>query len=223
MSYILNLETAVEHCSVAIGQFGDQLALKQESGRNEHAARLPVLIQEALKESNIDVTQLNAIAVSIGPGSYTGLRVGLSLAKGMAYALKIPLISIPTLQMMAWGMRQKHPGRKRYYCPMIDARRMEVYTAIYNDDMESVMDTKALIITPDVLTEFVGTNELIIAGNGAAKTKEILSLPNVHFDAINNFNSATYMVVLAQEKLKYNDVEDLPYCEPLYLKQFGEM
>ncbi len=223
MSFILHIETATPACSVAIAEHGDVLALKEELNGMQHSAKLPVLMNAALQEAGIAMAQLQAIAVSMGPGSYTGLRVGLSTAKGLAYALQVPLIGVSTLESMAFGMRAKMPGRKKQYCPMLDARRMEVYTAIYNDELEAVMNPRPMVLNNESLQNELQQHELFFGGSGAEKAKLILQHPHAQFDTTTNFNTAANMVVLAHEKFKQNDFENVSYCEPVYLKEFGEL
>jgi tRNA threonylcarbamoyladenosine biosynthesis protein TsaB len=214
MINILNIETATRNCSVSISQNGQILACKEiaEVGFS-HAEKLHVFIEEILKEAQITFQDLSAIAVSKGPGSYTGLRIGVSSAKGFCYALNIPLIAIDTLQILA----RKLSINEGLIIPMIDARRMECYTAVFNSKFEKIRDIKAEIITEDSFQDIHETIHLI--GDGAAKCKNLLNDSKFVFHDI-EFPSAIEMAQMSYESYKISDTVDVAYFEPFYLKDF---
>jgi tRNA threonylcarbamoyladenosine biosynthesis protein TsaB len=222
MPKILHIETATQICSVALSKDDIIIASKSSDEKNAHSRILTVYIDEILKASGIRIQELDAIAVSMGPGSYTGLRIGVSTAKGLCYSLDKPLISVSTLQAMAWGMAERMGSEisNTLFCPMIDARRMEVYSAIFDQSNKQVRKILAEVIDENSFTELLQTNEVLFAGDGAGKCKEILSnSPNVHF--IDDFvPSANYMASIASDKFQKKDFEDVAYFEPFYLKDF---
>jgi tRNA threonylcarbamoyladenosine biosynthesis protein TsaB len=184
-----------------------------------HAENLHPFIQRLMAESGIPLQSLSAVAVSKGPGSYTGLRIGVSAAKGLAYTLQIPVIALNTLQVMAEAAKEKNPDA-RFYCPMLDARRMEVYTAMFNHDMTVKLDTQALILTEESVAMYHDFSQLCFFGNGYAKAMHLLAgLKDVYFiDHINP--EAAYMARAAYQKFLKKDFEDTVYFEPFYLKDF---
>jgi len=227
---ILQIETATTVCSVALAQDGQVLAFKQVDERNIHAEVITVFIAELLAANGITYAQLDAIAVSCGPGSYTGLRIGVSTAKGLCYALDKPLIAIETLESMAQGVIDNamplqlstfnSQPSTLLLCPMIDARRMEVYTAIFNTNGEQLKPTAAEIIDGDSFNDLLKTNTILFFGDGAEKCRDVLGTnPNAKF--LTGFtNSATYLTKKAAEKFLAKDFEDVAYFEPYYLKDF---
>lgn len=219
MSYLLHIETATPICSVALS-FNDQLIEKQESTeKNAHSEWLTCFIQTLLKSQHIECSQLSAIAVSEGPGSYTGLRIGVSAAKGLCYALGIPLISIKTLQAMAVGMKQIYGGEADLYAPMLDARRMEVYTALYDGRGNEIQPTYAKIIEENTFQTLLETQKIVFGGTGAEKCNRLIQHPNALF--LNDFQtSASWMIPLAYQKFMAQDFVDTAYFEPFYLKVF---
>lgn len=217
MATILNIETATTNCSVSIAQNGELLALKEHDTPNySHSEQLHVFIQDVLKEAKLAVTDLEAIAVSKGPGSYTGLRIGVSTAKGLCFSLDIPLISIPTLESMA---HQVDPKDFDFLIPALDARRMEVYSEIYNDNFEKLRETKAEIIAVESFNTYAAQGKVLLLGSGAEKCKGILKNPNFSFDA-SLVPSANQMCSLSHKKFEHADFEDIAYFEPYYLKDF---
>ena len=221
MSKILCIETATTICSVALVENGAVVAQKISQEKNAHSAIVTLFVEDVLKESGNDYTDLDAVSVSKGPGSYTGLRIGVSTAKGLCYALDIPLISVNTLQSMAKGMASKM--KKEEYnallCPMIDARRMEVYCAVYDNIGNEIRETKAEIIDNDSFTDYLKTNKIIFFGDGAAKCRDIITHPNAVF--YDDFQpSAGNMAGIATEKFRTGIFEDVAYFEPFYLKEF---
>lgn len=215
---ILNIETATPVCSVAIGENGKILVERTLKGRQTHASKLTLLIQECLTEIRISLQDLDAIAVSHGPGSYTGLRIGLSTAKGLCYTLEKPLITIDTLAALANVTRRNFPYNNAVYCPMIDARRMEVYTAIYDNDGKELVVTQPLIIENDAFFEsYFKKNEVVIfSGDGSSKCQTIINHPKAKF--VEQENSAIGMLQLAEAKFLKNDFADVAYSSPFYLK-----
>lgn len=215
MIYILNIETATRNCSVALSQNGNVIACKEiaEAGYS-HAEKLHVFIDEILKENKLTFKDLSAIAISQGPGSYTGLRIGVSAAKGLCYSLDIPLIAIDTLEILS----RKLIIENGIIIPMIDARRMECYTAIFTNKHEKIREVKADIIDGNSFQEITETIHFV--GDGAPKCKEILNDSKfVYHDEI-VFPSANEMSKIVYDKYKKNDVVDVAYFEPFYLKDF---
>jgi len=214
---ILCIETATTNCSVAIGNKGKLLALKEDySSSYSHAERLHLFIEEILKENELKTQDLSAIAVSKGPGSYTGLRIGVSAAKGLCFALDLPLISVPTLKTLALQVKQKKEG---FVIPLLDARRMEVYTAGFNSDNRQVFDTRAEILSPDSFLEYLENASVTFIGSGVEKFSKICNHKNATFIE-GKLPSAGEMVGLAEKKFLKQKFEDLAYFEPYYLKDF---
>ena len=215
MAYILNIETATKNCSVSLAKDGKTIALKElNDGGYSHAEKLHEFIKVVIAEANIAITDINAIAVSKGPGSYTGLRIGVSAAKGLCFALNIPLISINTLQSLA----QSVTFNDSYIIPLLDARRMEVYSAIFKNN-STVRNVKAEIIDASSFNEYLDKNTIYFLGDGAEKCKTLITHKNAIF-IDGKFPSAKEMSVLSYEKYKKNDIEDVAYFEPFYLKDF---
>ena len=213
--FILNIETATKNCSVSLAKNGDTIALREiaEEGYS-HAEKLHVFIEEIIAESKISFEDLNAIAVSQGPGSYTGLRIGVSSAKGLCYALNIPLIAVDTLQSLAAQISIS----KGIIIPMIDARRMEVFNAIYDKSLNTLKPVSAEIITEESYQ--TNEEEIHFLGDGASKCKEFLHKSNfIFYDEI-IYPSAKQMSLLSFEKYKNSDTVDVAYFEPLYVKDF---
>ena len=215
MTYILNIETATKNCSVSLAKNGKTILCKEiaELGYS-HAEKLHVFIEEILKETATSVQDLNAIAVSKGPGSYTGLRIGVSAAKGLGYALDIPLISVDTLQVLAHQVTIE----TGFIVPMIDARRMEVYSAVYDANHSKVSEVQAEILTENSYAKI--TEPIYFIGDCQEKCKTVLIKDNFHFLPKIIFPSANEMSALSYEKFSQNDFEDLAYFEPFYLKDF---
>lgn len=215
MSLILNLETATKNCSVALAKDGKTIACKEIAAQNfSHAEKLHVFIEEILSENNIQFSDLNAIAVSQGPGSYTGLRIGVSSAKGLCYALNIPLIAIDTLQLLAKQITIENG----IILPMIDARRMEVFSAFYDKNHIQIRSTQAEIIDESSYQEISGTIHLV--GDGIEKFKNTLTDEKFIFHSDAVFPSAKEMSELSYDKFKIKDFVDVAYFEPFYLKDF---
>jgi tRNA threonylcarbamoyladenosine biosynthesis protein TsaB len=227
LSLILNIETATGVCSVALAKDGQLLGLKESNTKNSHVSVLTLFIDEIIKTSGISLSELDAIAVSKGPGSYTGLRIGVAAAKGLCYALEKPLIGVSTLRAMALGMPHSSissPNREGensiLYCPMIDARRMEVYCAIFDDTGKEIRETRAEIIDEYSFMEYLGKNRIVFAGDGALKCRPLFEKhPNAVFSE--DFQaSARFMISLSEEQFLQKKIENLAYFEPYYLKDF---
>lgn len=217
MSYILCLETATTNCSVALVKDGKVITLEEDYDVTySHAERLHVFIDKILKNNNLSPKDLSAIAVSKGPGSYTGLRIGVSAAKGLCYALDIPLISISTLQSLAF---QVLCGTESVVVPMLDARRMEVYSAVYSNLNEQVREVKAEILTALSFEEYLQSNKVYFIGSGVEKFSKLCTHVNATF-ILDKLPSANEMAVLSFSKFKNKDFEDVGYFEPYYLKDF---
>lgn len=215
MTYILNIETATKNCSVALAKDGITIFSKElaEEGYS-HAEYLHVFIEELIQKAGITYQQLNAIAVSQGPGSYTGLRIGVSAAKGLCYALNIPLIAVDTLQTLARQVQVE----EGLIIPMIDARRMEVYSAIFDAQYESKRSILAEVITETSFEEW--QEKIYFIGDCNAKCQTVLSSPNFIFLDGVQYPSAKEMSQLSYEKYLKNDTVDVAYFEPFYLKDF---
>lgn len=215
MAVILCIETASTNCSVALGDNGKIIAVKEDfSSSFSHAERLHVFIREILAENNRELSDLDAIAISKGPGSYTGLRIGVSAAKGLCYSLNLPLISVSTLTAIAHQVTEKG-----FIIPMLDARRMEVYTAVFDENKNQIQKTTAKILEPTSYLEQLEKGKTFFIGSGVAKFSEISSHPNAVF-IDDKLPSAREMVLLATAKYKISDFEDVAYFEPYYLKDF---
>ncbi|MCV9928515.1 tRNA (adenosine(37)-N6)-threonylcarbamoyltransferase complex dimerization subunit type 1 TsaB [Flavobacterium sp. LS1R49] len=215
MAYILNIETATKNCSVALAKGGKIILCKEISEEGySHAERLHVFIEECVKEAGVSFQDLSAIAVSQGPGSYTGLRIGVSAAKGLCFALSIPLIAIDTLQTLA-AQANVADG---LIVPMLDARRMEVYSAVFNSKLEKQRAILAEIIIEDSFAEY--DEKLYFIGDCAEKCKSVLTRSNFIFLEDIKYPSAKEMGSISFEKFKINDTVNVAYFEPYYLKDF---
>lgn len=209
---------------MALAIDGEVVAIEESHTQNSHSELITLFCDRVVKKNGITLDDLDAIAVSKGPGSYTGLRIGVSTAKGLCYGLDIPLISINTLLAMAAGIviKAKDPkfNKESLLCPMIDARRMEVYTALFTDDLSEVEPTSAKIIDAESFSNYLNSKTLIFGGDGAPKCKEILG-NNSNAVFLDDFNtSAAYMSKISEQKFNNEDFEDTAYFEPYYLKDF---
>ena len=215
MIYILNIETATKNCSVSLAKNGETILCKEiaEQGYS-HAEKLHVFIEDILKETGVSVQDLKAIAVSKGPGSYTGLRIGVSTAKGLCYALDIALISVDTLQVLA----KQVVVENGLIVPMLDARRMEVYSAVFDNKHCKIMEVQAEILSENSYAEI--TEPVYFIGDCQEKCKTVLTKVNFHFLTEIVFPSANEMSLLSYEKFLKNEFEDVAYFEPFYLKDF---
>jgi tRNA threonylcarbamoyladenosine biosynthesis protein TsaB len=223
MTFILCIETATAVCSVSVSGDGKVLSLREVSDAKSHASQLTPFISEALEESGLKPHDLSAVAVSKGPGSYTGLRIGVSTAKGMAFALKVPLVSVCTLLSMASGFLEEHAecsdDSNLLLCPMIDARRMEVYSALYDSHLKEIRNIRAEIIHPDSFLPFLKEKQIHFFGDGAMKCHSLIQNESAIFHE--GFHpSANYMSKIAYNHFKTSTFENLAYFEPFYLKDF---
>ena len=220
MSCILHIETSTNVCSVAVSEDGQCIFSKEDFNGPNHAVVLGSFVDEALSFADSHAIPVDAVAVSSGPGSYTGLRIGVSMAKGICYGHGIKLLSVPTLKLMCVPILLREMIEDAaLLCPMLDARRMEVYTAVYDRSLKTVCSTSAQIITPDSFKDLLDKNTMIFFGNGASKCKDVLSHPNAIFiDGIEPL--AKNMTPLAERSLLQGKIEDTAYFEPFYLKEF---
>lgn len=219
MITILQIETSTQYCSAAVSRNGETLNFKIAAGQNLHAGSLTLFIDEVMSQSGLKYADLDAVAVSKGPGSYTGLRIGVSTAKGLCYALDKPLIAVDTLKMMAAGFLKAHPEHNDLVCPMIDARRLEVYTALYSPLGDELDPVSARIIDENSYAAELRASKITFIGDGAAKCEPILANSNATFLA-DNFNTASNMSDIAFQRFQANAFEDVAYFEPFYLKDF---
>jgi tRNA threonylcarbamoyladenosine biosynthesis protein TsaB len=219
MATILQIETATPVCSVAVSVNGKTVALKEEKATNIHASSITLFIEEVMTLANLDYEALDAIAVSKGPGSYTGLRIGVSTAKGLCFALDKPLIAINTLEMMASGFLSNSKDYQGLICPMIDARRMEVFTAVFDANLAEVEATNAKIIDEGSFEQLLNAKQVTFIGDGAEKCSEVIVSENARFVTA-NYNSASNMSYLAYEAFRNDVHSDVAYFEPFYLKDF---
>jgi len=214
MALILNLETATKTCSVALSKDGTVIGKKELTSENySHAEKLNLFIEDVLAEANVSLKELDALAVSAGPGSYTGLRIGTSTAKGLCYALDKPLIAVNSLKALTAQLKQE---KEMFYAPMFDARRMEVYTALYDDQLNEIKATDAVVMDSEFCNEIEG--KVVYFGPGASKCKELLSPEKFTYTEVEV--SAVGMAQLADEQFNQNNFVDVAYFEPAYLKDF---
>jgi tRNA threonylcarbamoyladenosine biosynthesis protein TsaB len=221
MANILLIETATQVCSVGVCTHDGLVAIKESHDQKSHAEWITTFIQEVLTEASLPIEKLDAVAVSKGPGSYTGLRIGVSTAKGFCYALDKPLIAIDTLEALAFGMKNqlKQMEANTLFCPMIDARRMEVYAALFDRDLVPVQQTHALPVNEDSFQHLWSEHTIYFAGDGAPKCKSLFQKqPKARFIELEC--SVRQMVSLALKAFDQKDFENLAYFEPFYLKDF---
>ena len=224
MSLILCIETGTDICSVGLARNGELVSLRESDEGRDHAKKVAVFVDELLRETDVAPDELDAVAVGMGPGSYTGLRIGVSFAKGMCYALGIPLVAVGSLDALAEVAVEDHEAgiidvenwSQARLCPMVDARRMEVYTRIYDSAGHPLNEVSAEVITVDSFAEWRRTAPLVIFGNGAAKCREVL--PDAEY--VDVVPSARGLARLAQQRLSEGRTEDIAYFEPFYLKNF---
>ncbi|MCB9324078.1 MAG: tRNA (adenosine(37)-N6)-threonylcarbamoyltransferase complex dimerization subunit type 1 TsaB [Lewinellaceae bacterium] len=216
MALILNIESSGEICSVCISREAEVLSLKESVKPFQHTEQITLLIDACCKEAGIKLKDLDAVAISSGPGSYTSLRVGTATAKGICYVLNKPIIAVDTLESLA-GAAIKQIKQEALYAPMIDARRMEVYSNIYDHHLQPLEETKALIVTEDTYSEFKeDVRNIYLLGSGAKKCAELLPPPR--FELMEVDCSALHLVPIAHEKFGKKDFADLAYFSPFYLK-----
>ena len=227
MSLILCIETGTDICSVGIARDGELISLRESDEGRDHAKRVGVFVDELLRETGVLPDELDAVAVGMGPGSYTGLRIGVSFAKGLCYGQNIPLVAVGSLDSLVEVAREDYEAGildidnwdKALLCPMIDARRMEVYAAIYDRALNVKREIAADIIDENSYLEFLEKQPVYFFGNGSAKCKEKITHPNAHFiDGI--YPLAKWMFPLAEKAKSKGDFKDVAYFEPFYLKEF---
>lgn len=224
MGLILNIETATTVCSVSLARDGQLLSLKELNGDYTHAENLTLFIEDVMKQADLSLSSLDAIAVSKGPGSYTGLRIGVSTAKGLCYSLNKPLIAVNTLEALCYVLikipRSAILTPESYLCPMLDARRMEVYCAVYDPSGEEAKATSAEIIDENSFSELLAKYPVVFFGDGSAKCKAMLS-HNKNASFLENIvPSAESMIDLSEKAFSEKQFENVAYFEPFYLKDF---
>lgn len=227
MALILNLETASPVCSVALSRDGQLLGFRESTENKSHATRLTLFIQELLQEYHLASDDLDAISLSMGPGSYTGLRIGTSVAKGLAYGSGKPLIGIPTLKALANGFASSHSmemivsgtSNPVILCPMLDARRMEVYSALYDTNLNEINPVEAIILEPQSFSKILNEQVVCFFGTGSIKAAEIIDHPNARFFPGIEL-SAAFQSELAESLFAQSEFLDTAYFEPHYLKEF---
>lgn len=215
MSLILNIDTALDTASICLANGEEIIDVAINENQKDHAAWVHGTIAEILQKNNFKLNQLTAVAVSIGPGSYTGLRVGLASAKGLCYALKIPLIAISTLKIIAFAAKEE---ATTLICPMIDARRMEVFTAVYDKLLREKIPAHALIVDENSFSQLLDADKILFCGNGSKKLQPLLNNANATFSNISS--SAYHLAILSQSCFAKKEFTDLAYTEPLYIKEF---
>ncbi len=222
MALILNIDTAIDTASVCLAKDGEILSIEKNQRQKDHAAWLHPAIKEMFEKNNLELKTVDAIAVTEGPGSYTGLRIGMATAKGICFALNKPLITLNTLQVMAnaaRNVRKDSFGEKAdLLCPMIDARRMEVFAAIYSNELQIIKEPAAIEINEKSFEEELSTSTICFFGNGSSKFQPVKKNKNAVFSNI--ISDAASMISLSEEKFKQKEFADLAYAEPLYLKEF---
>jgi tRNA threonylcarbamoyladenosine biosynthesis protein TsaB len=218
MNYILHIDTTTKKCSVALAQDGVLMIQKELlSEEFSHSEQLHPFIEEVLKESGLKSSSLSAIAISKGPGSYTGLRIGVAAAKGLCFALDLPLIALNTLEIM---VQPYEVSPYSFIIPMLDARRMEVYTAIFDETKKWIQETMAEVLTENTFTSIVNEQSCLIIGDGAIKFKTLHPKINASYTNEIHYPVAKDMITLAWKKFNAKEFEDLAYFEPFYLKDF---
>jgi tRNA threonylcarbamoyladenosine biosynthesis protein TsaB len=227
MALILNIETSTPVCSIALAENDNILALRESTEEKSHAGNLAVFIEEILNEKKISVQDLDAIAIGKGPGSYTGLRIGVATAKGLAYGAKIPLVAVSTLEtLVRFGLQRMEKDKlpvpcneNTVFCPMVDARRMEVYMALFDFSGQRIQNDVALVVGPDTFLSVPSSRSMIFLGSGASKCRDLVTLKNA-FWLDGMYPSATAMAVNSNRLFQEGRYEDIAYFEPHYLKDF---
>ena len=220
MSTILHIETSTDVCSVAVSEDGQVIFDQEDHSGPNHAERLGTMIDEALSFTDNHAIPFDAVAVSCGPGSYTGLRIGVSMAKGVCYGRDLKLIAVPTLELLCVPILLREiPEKDALLCPMLDARRMEVYAGIYDRGLKSIRPIQADIVEEETYKEFLDEHPVYFFGNGAQKCQAAINHPNAHF--IKNIEPlAKWMQPLAEKRFLNEQFEDVAYFVPFYLKDF---
>lgn len=221
MSCILNIDTSTNVCSVAVSQDGACIFDKEDHSGPNHAERLGAFVDEALSFIDNHAIPLDAVAVSCGPGSYTGLRIGVSMAKGICYGRDVKLLAVPTLELLCVPvlLREMVADDDALLCPMLDARRMEVYAQLFTRSLREVRPIQADVVDADTYREYLDKHPVYFFGNGAMKCKEVIDHPNAHF--IEGIEAlAKNMLPLAERRMAREEFEDVAYFVPFYLKDF---
>lgn len=220
MNRLIMIETSTSLCSTAIAEDGKVIAERISDEPRAHASLTALFVSEMLKEAGLRVSDCDAVAVSEGPGSYTGLRVGVSTAKGLCFGAGIPLIAVGTLDTLVWQAKEEGlvPDGCKYIVPMIDARRMEVYTAVYSAEGKRLTPVEAKVIGPDAFREYLEQGEVLFVGDGALKCRDVIPSPNARFEEAHPL--ARHMAAAAQKAFEEGKFENLAYFEPFYLKDF---
>lgn len=217
MALILSIESATKNCSVSLAKDGEVIAIEElQEEKFSHAEKLHAFVSEVMTASGYELSEIEAVAVSKGPGSYTGLRIGVSTAKGLCYALDKPLISVPTLESLA---RQVEAADDGIIVPLLDARRMEVYSAVFDAGYKQIRETQAEVIGADSFSEYLERSTVCFIGDGAEKIRNVIEHPNAVF-ITDRLPSARESAVLAEVRYEEGLFEDLAYFEPFYLKDF---
>jgi tRNA threonylcarbamoyladenosine biosynthesis protein TsaB len=215
MSFILNIDTAMDVASVCLAKDGKALQLTTNENQKDHAAWLHPSIAEILNHGGLAIKDIEAVAVPIGPGSYTGLRVGLATAKGLCYAMNIPLITISTLEIMGFAVKEE---ADELICPLIDARRMEVFMAVYNKLLQPIVSPQTMSFDKNSFTKLLSSHKVLFCGNGSKKLQTIISDSNAVFS--NTVSNASHLASLSHNFFCKEKFADLAYTEPMYLKEF---
>lgn len=218
MGLILNIDTSIETAAVSIAKDGKILGCITNEIQKEHASFLHIAIQNLQEQTAIKLTELDAIAVTEGPGSYTGLRVGMASAKGFAYALNKPFITVNTLAVLAQAVITDTQQDDVYYAPMIDARRLEVFTAVYDKDLNEILQPCAMVLDEHSYSKELAQNEIIFFGSGMNKSKALIKSDNALYTNVKNIPTA--MSILTHKKFTSNLFTNLAHSEPLYIKEF---
>lgn len=216
MSLILHIDTSTEHASIAVTDQGRSIALLINEEQKDHASWIHQAISDTFSSLGLKLQDLQAIGITAGPGSYTGLRVGMATAKGLCYALSLPLIAVNTLEAMTAAVVLNEEAG--LYCPMIDARRMEVFTALYTRELNQRMQPQAMVLNENSFGDQLATQEMLFFGNGRLKLKKMLSHPNARFSDV-SFDAAQ-LSILINKKFNLSQFNSLAYLEPIYLKEF---
>jgi tRNA threonylcarbamoyladenosine biosynthesis protein TsaB len=215
MAFLLHIDTSMEIASICFSRDGELLELAKNGDPKNHSSWLHSAIKKLSENNSFHLEELDGISVTIGPGSYTGLRVGLSAAKGLCFALNKPLVAVGTLEMMANGIRNKFDG---LICPMIDARRMEVFTAVYNQSMQPIVKPTAMIVDKESFSDLLTHHSIVFTGSGSQKLKNLILDPNAVF--VDGIFTANDMITVAEKNYNEGKLADLAYTEPMYLKEF---
>lgn len=216
MALILNIDTAIETASVCLAKDAEVLSIVKNEKQKDHAAWLHLAIKEVFEKNALEIRTIDATAVMGGPGSYTGLRIGMATVKGICYALAKPMIILNTLQVMANAAKNENAD---LLCPMIDARRMEVFTALYSKDLQTIKEPAAITLNEKSFDEELANHSICFFGNGKVKFRSINKNENAFFRSIDT--DASHMVSLSEDKFRQKEFADLAYAEPIYLKEFN--